>query len=100
MSLELEDLNLYVTKEGTQVNSPWTPVAYPIKSVERDRQFGSEEFTIVILTYNRMEMLLKLLRHLSGLPKLNQVIVIWNNENPPDPKIRWPATYKMRVRII
>lgn len=50
-----------------------------------------EQFTIVILTYEREKILLESLQRLKGLPYLNKVIVIWNSVNkPPSPDIVWP----------
>lgn len=52
--------------------------------------FMSEQFTIVILTYERENILLSALQRLKDLPYLNKVIVVWNSPNPPTPGIKWP----------
>ncbi|XP_041360950.1 exostosin-like 3 [Gigantopelta aegis] len=49
-----------------------------------------EQFTIVILTYERELVLIKALQRLKGLPFLNKVIVVWNNPIPPASDLRWP----------
>lgn len=49
-----------------------------------------EQFTIVMLTYKREQVLINALQRLKGLPFLNQVIVVWNNPTPPSALIRWP----------
>ncbi|XP_071113218.1 exostosin-like 3 [Haliotis cracherodii] len=49
-----------------------------------------EQFTIVMLTYEREAVLIKALQRLKGLPFLNKVIVVWNNPIPPSPELRWP----------
>lgn len=50
----------------------------------------SEQFTIVMLTYEREPVLMDSLSRLYGLPYLNKVIVVWNSEMPPSPDLRWP----------
>ena len=60
---------------------------------------SSEEFTIVLLTYNRIEKMLRIIQKLSGLSQLNQVIVIWNNlENPYPSDLKWPKV-EFSVRV-
>lgn len=50
-----------------------------------------EQFTIVILTYEREAVLMDTLHRLKGLPYLNKVLVIWNNpDKQPDSDLRWP----------
>ena len=52
--------------------------------------YPSEQFTIVMLTYEREAVLMESLSRLYGLPYLNKVIVVWNSEIPPSPDLRWP----------
>uniref|UniRef100_A0A336MS02 glucuronosyl-galactosyl-proteoglycan 4-alpha-N-acetylglucosaminyltransferase n=1 Tax=Culicoides sonorensis TaxID=179676 RepID=A0A336MS02_CULSO len=49
-----------------------------------------EQFTIVILTYEREQVLMDSLGRLFGLPYLNKVIVVWNSPKPPLEDLRWP----------
>lgn len=49
-----------------------------------------EQFTVVMLTYEREQVLVDSLSRLYGLPYLNKVIVVWNSEVPPSPDLRWP----------
>lgn len=49
-----------------------------------------EQFTIVILTYEREQVLMDSLSRLYGLPYLNKVIVVWNSPKPPLEDLRWP----------
>ncbi|ESP03371.1 hypothetical protein LOTGIDRAFT_137450 [Lottia gigantea] len=49
-----------------------------------------EQFTIVMLTYEREEVLIKAVLRLKGLPFLNRVVVVWNNQIPPSVELRWP----------
>lgn len=49
-----------------------------------------EQFTIVMLTYEREQVLMNSLQRLFGLPYLNKVIVVWNSPQRPLPDLRWP----------
>ncbi|XP_076456777.1 exostosin-like 3 [Babylonia areolata] len=49
-----------------------------------------EQFTIVMLTYERETVLIQALQRLKGLPFLNKVLVVWNNPLPPSTDLRWP----------
>lgn len=52
---------------------------------------AKEQFTIVMLTYEREAVLLDSLQRLKALPFLNKVIVVWNNPvRKPDPSLMWP----------
>ncbi|XP_076059880.1 exostosin like glycosyltransferase 3 isoform X2 [Oratosquilla oratoria] len=58
-----------------------------------------EQFTIVMLTYEREQVLLNSLARLYGLPYLNKVIVVWNSPRLPSEDIRWPDI-KVPVQVI
>ena len=49
-----------------------------------------EQFTVVMLTYRREQVLLGALGHLYGLPYLNKVVVVWNTPEPPGETLQWP----------
>ncbi|CAG9782986.1 unnamed protein product [Diatraea saccharalis] len=51
-----------------------------------------EQFTIVILTYEREAVLAAALTRLRGLPYLNKVIVVWNGPSPPSSASSWPES--------
>lgn len=52
---------------------------------------AKEQFTIVMLTYEREAVLLDSLQRLKGMPFLNKVIVVWNNAvRKPDAALMWP----------
>uniref|UniRef100_A0A7E4ULF6 Glyco_transf_64 domain-containing protein n=1 Tax=Panagrellus redivivus TaxID=6233 RepID=A0A7E4ULF6_PANRE len=48
-----------------------------------------EQFTIVIITYNRDAVLMSMLESLNNTPFLNRIIVIWNNLDR-EPPTSWP----------
>ncbi len=49
-----------------------------------------EQFTIVMLTYEREQVLMNSLQRLFGLPYLNKVVVVWNSPQAPLADLRWP----------
>lgn len=50
-----------------------------------------EQFTIVMLTYERELVLMEALGRLAGLQHLNKVIVVWNSPQDPSPDLKWPS---------
>jgi len=52
--------------------------------------YPREQFTIVMLTYEREQVLINSLGRLYGLPYLNKVLVIWNSLRPPVEDLKWP----------
>ncbi|KAL4704835.1 hypothetical protein ACJJTC_001310 [Scirpophaga incertulas] len=51
-----------------------------------------EQFTIVILTYEREAVLAAALTRLRGLPYLNKVVVVWNGPSAPAAAASWPES--------
>lgn len=51
----------------------------------------SQGFTAVILTYDRVESLFKLIQKLGGVQSLQKILVVWNNEKeePPHGRFFW-----------
>jgi len=49
-----------------------------------------EQFTVVMLTYEREQVLMNSLARLYGLPYLNKVVVVWNSPRPPVSDLQWP----------
>lgn len=49
-----------------------------------------EQFTVVMLTYERDQVLMDSLGRLYGLPYLHKVVVVWNSPRPPLDDLRWP----------
>lgn len=52
--------------------------------------YPREQFTIVILTYEREQVLINSLARLYGLPYLNKVLIVWNSPKPPAEDLKWP----------
>lgn len=51
-----------------------------------------EQFTVVILTYERETVLAAALARLRGLPYLNKVVVVWNGPSSPSSVSSWPES--------
>ncbi|EFA03391.1 exostosin-3 [Tribolium castaneum] len=49
-----------------------------------------EQFTVLLLTYEREQVLLDSIARLRGLPYLNSVVIVWNSPRPPSAELRWP----------
>lgn len=49
-----------------------------------------EQFTVVMLTYEREAVLVSALQRLKGVPHLNRVVVVWNSPKPPSADLHWP----------
>ncbi|KAL3084846.1 hypothetical protein niasHT_031731 [Heterodera trifolii] len=52
-----------------------------------------EQFTIIILAYNREQVLLNTLERLNNLPYLNRVLVIWNDAHRLPSTPAWPRLH-------
>ncbi|XP_025420812.1 exostosin-2 isoform X2 [Sipha flava] len=51
----------------------------------------SSGFTAIILSYNRIDSLFKLINMISKAPSLQKIIVVWNNQYKSPPHL-WPKT--------
>lgn len=58
-----------------------------------------EQFTVLMLTYEREQVLLDSIARLRGLPYLNSVVIVWNSPRPPSSDLRWPDI-GVPVRVI
>ncbi|GMT30923.1 hypothetical protein PFISCL1PPCAC_22220, partial [Pristionchus fissidentatus] len=67
-----------------------------LKSASGDTKLGltrdEEQFTAMILTYNRDNGVKKLIERLRGCPYLNKVIIVWNNRDRM-PNGTWPQIH-------
>ncbi|XP_063584533.1 exostosin-2 isoform X6 [Pongo abelii] len=75
-----------VVKWGSVSNPLFLPLIPP----------QSQGFTAIVLTYDRVESLFRVITEVSKVPSLSKLLVVWNNQNknPPEdslwPKIRVP----------
>lgn len=77
------------TKIGFRPIDPGSGVEFS-KALGGNRQ--REQFTAVLLTYERDSVLVGALERLHQLPYLNKVIVVWNNVHREPPNI-WPSLH-------
>ncbi|NP_001120887.1 exostosin-2 [Xenopus tropicalis] len=57
----------------------------------------SQGFTAVVLTYDRVESLFRVITEVSKVPSLSKLLVVWNNQNKNPPEVSvWP---KIRVPL-
>ncbi|KAL4656105.1 exostosin-like 2 [Arapaima gigas] len=52
---------------------------------------SADSFTIIMQTYNRTDVLLKLLNHYQAVPHLHQIIIVWNNVGEKAPQELWDS---------
>uniref|UniRef100_A0AAV2JSI9 Glycosyl transferase 64 domain-containing protein n=1 Tax=Knipowitschia caucasica TaxID=637954 RepID=A0AAV2JSI9_KNICA len=57
-------------------------------------------FTIIMQTYNRTDILLKLLNHCQAMPHLHKIIIVWNNIGKPPPQKLWDSLGPHPIPII
>ncbi|VDP79759.1 unnamed protein product [Echinostoma caproni] len=55
--------------------------------------FPYEQFTIVMLTYDRFEIACRTLEGLLNLPYVHSVVVVWNHPVPPRSDLAWPQLH-------
>lgn len=64
---------------------------------------GTEEeqrFTIIIQTYNRTNILLKVLNHYQAVPHLHKIIIVWNNVGEQIPLTLWNSLGPHPVPVV
>ncbi|XP_029929635.1 exostosin-like 2 [Myripristis murdjan] len=61
---------------------------------------SEEGFTIIIQTYNRTDILLKLLNHYQAVPHLQQIIIVWNNVGEQTPQKLWSSLEPHPVPVV
>lgn len=72
-----------------------------LAQVHRDDNTEEEQrFTVIIQTYNRTDILLKLLNHYQGVPHLQQIIIVWNNIGEQTPLKLWNSLGPHPVPVV
>lgn len=66
-----------------------------ILSVRRGASFSSlsslDSFTLIMQSFNRTDLLLKMLNHYQAMPQLHSIIVVWNNVGQEMPQELWES---------
>jgi len=58
-----------------------------IRGENIDQMKAVEQFTVVMLTYNRVDIMLRAIARFDKTPFLNKVVVIWNSPDRPPPSL-------------
>ncbi|KAM4640618.1 exostosin-like 2 isoform 2-T2 [Discoglossus pictus] len=53
--------------------------------------FLEDSFTLIMQTYNRSDLLLKMLNHYQAVPRLAAIIIVWNNVGEETPQDLWES---------
>jgi len=61
---------------------------------------STEKFTIIIQTYNRTDILLRLLNHYQAVPHLQRIIIVWNNIREQTPAKLWDSLGPHPVPVV
>lgn len=72
----------------------------PVPGRHSDSPEEEQKFTIVIQTYNRTDVLLKLLNHYQAVPHLQQIIIVWNNIGKQTPLKLWNSLGPHPVPVV
>lgn len=59
-----------------------------------------DSFTLIMQTYNRTDLLLRLLNHYQAIPHLHKMIVVWNNVGEKGPDELWNSLGPHPVPVI
>lgn len=86
-----KEIRLMVTRSFADPHEPvalqkWSSVSNPLFLPLIPPQ--SQGFTAIVLTYDRVESLFRVITEVSKVPSLSKLLVVWNNQNknPPEGK--------------
>ncbi|XP_036453534.1 exostosin-like 2 [Colossoma macropomum] len=60
----------------------------------------SDSFTVIMQTFNRTDLLLKLLNHYQAVPHLHRIVIVWNNVAEPPPVKLWDSLGPHPVPVV
>lgn len=72
----------------------------PAQGHHGDSTEEGQGFTIIIQTYNRTDVLLKLLNHYQAVPHLQRIIIVWNNVGEQTPLKLWNSLGPHPVPVV
>ncbi|XP_016060060.1 PREDICTED: exostosin-like 2 isoform X1 [Miniopterus natalensis] len=70
------------------------------REVKPQGQAALAAFTLIMQTYNRSDLLLRLLNHYQAVPQLHKVIVVWNNVGEKPPEDLWNSLGPHPVPVV
>ncbi|KAJ1171641.1 hypothetical protein NDU88_003501 [Pleurodeles waltl] len=72
-----------------------------LKRKENSRTLVTRDsFTLIMQTFNRTDVLLKLLNHYQAVPNIHKVIVVWNNIGEKTPEELWVSLGPHPVPVV
>ncbi|XP_030257552.1 exostosin-like 2 [Sparus aurata] len=72
----------------------------PAQGRHSDSTEEEQRFTIIIQTYNRTDVLLKLLNHYQAVPHVQRIIIVWNNVGEQTPLKLWNSLGPHPVPVV
>lgn len=70
------------------------------REIKSQGKSALDSFTLIMQTYNRTDLLLRLLNHYQAVPYLHKVIVVWNNIGEKGPDELWNSLGPHPVPVI
>lgn len=70
------------------------------REIKSQGKSAMDSFTLIMQTYNRTDLLLRLLNHYQAVPYLHKVIVVWNNVGEKGPDELWNSLGPHPVPVI
>ncbi|XP_069593504.1 exostosin-like 2 isoform X1 [Ranitomeya imitator] len=70
------------------------------RRISRYSSSPQDSFTLIMQTYNRTDLLLKMLNHYQAMPQLHRVVVVWNNVGQDPPQELWESLGPHPVPVI
>lgn len=70
------------------------------REVKSQSKSTLDSFTLIMQTYNRTDLLLRLLNHYQAVPHLHKVIVVWNNVGEKGPEELWNSLGPHPIPVI
>lgn len=70
------------------------------REIKSQSKSSLDSFTLIMQTYNRTDLLLRLLNHYQAVPHLHKVIVVWNNVGEKAPEELWTSLGPHPVPVI
>ncbi|KAB1274180.1 Exostosin-like 2 [Camelus dromedarius] len=70
------------------------------REIKSQGKSNLDSFTLIMQTYNRTDLLFRLLNHYQAIPYLHKVIVVWNNVGEKGPDELWNSLGPHPVPVI
>ncbi|EDL12390.1 exostosin-like 2 isoform a [Mus musculus] len=70
------------------------------REIKSPSKSALDSFTLIMQTYNRTDLLLRLLNHYQAVPSLHKVIVVWNNVGEKGPEELWNSLGPHPIPVI